>query len=630
MAKKTHPGFNYQSPGADRNLEYPPCVDLSLIPNAKLVFYNDMPLGEGMPPPKVQFKQTIQKGSCSAKDGVKYGTITIDGIFACCEAEEKIAARDQLLAMFASDCGSIRIDNNVFDNIRVKQVSVSSSNYLGNVPYSIVLDWVDKDYGTGFKVENLTSSIIADEDEEKVTVSHVVSAQSSGSGECVDCNCDITEATNWVLNEISDTCPVPTTIRIPKNPLSQTLNCPNIEENVDLASCSHSITKTWVIYKNIVTEDDWDDNKSVSSTYCKTISEGRNQRQTINHSGTLTYNLIPSCENPHDPKYMEVLEKILKSTFKKYDAYGAKVDERNITKSESPPSIQWSITFLPDPVEDVRGKTIDDYCFSASISGDGVVSINVNGVLRANENYPFATVSRNCKCEAVEEAWNPSKYFPLAEDFYERFKAQLGEKVLKRLMGPCHLYAKLNPNPENENEKEGKDDCSKTYSFLFTDKKEMDREWDYTIDITDPIEKVNISPLLNLDATNQYRFCVIKTTEFSEGRVTINGQRRQDCPDDPVWDKDAVAKTLAQNVLPGIDLREADDHCNTDTIYQKGKEHPSRFSQSFVFEHVDACQSGASDINIRKGSVFAISRNEEVGSTKITKESHAENKKKLK
>lgn len=627
MANKRHPGFNYQSPAADKDIEYPPCVDLSLIPNAKLVFYNGSAVAPNMPPPKIQVKQTINKGSCSGKDGIKYGSIIIEGIFACCEPEEKIAAREQLLTLFSDDCGTIEVDSNVFEHVRVKQVSVSSSNYLGNVPYSITLDWVDQNYGNAFEVENLTSTIVAEEDEEKVAVTHTVSAQTSSRGKCEDCTCDIKPATDWVLEEISDTCPKPATIKIPKNPLSETLNCPNIEENVDLSSCTHTLSKTWFIYKNIVQEDDWDDNNSVTSTYCKTISEGKNQRQTINHSGTLTYNLVPSCEDPHDPKYMEVLEEILEGVFEKYQAYSANVDERNITKSESPPAIQWSITFLPDPIEDQRGKTVDDYCMSAAVTGDGVVTISINGTLRANENYPFATVSRNCKCEAVEEAWDPTKYFPLAEEYYTRFKSSLGEALLKRLMGPCFEDAKLNPNPEQENEKEGKDDCSKSYSFVYTDKQEFDREWNYTIDITDPIERISVSPLLNLDAANTYRFCVVKTNEFSEGRVTINGQRRKDCPDDPIWDKDAVAKTLAQNVLPGLDLLEVNDHCNTETIYEKGREHPSRFQKTFRFEHKDACESGEADINLRKGSVFAVSRNEEVGTTEITKESHAKKKK---
>jgi len=624
------PGFDFQSHGADVDFEYPPCVDLSLIKNAKLVFFNGNQVAPDMPPPEVHVSQTINNGSCSGKDAGKYGVVTLNGIFACCEPEEKIAARESLLALFAKDCGTLEVDQNIFENVRVRQVSVGSSNYLDNVPYSVTLDWIDENYGSAFLVQNISSVVSAQEDDDKVSITHTVSAQASNSGDCEDCTCDMTEPTKWVLGEISDAPPVPATISIPKNPLSETLNCPNIEESIDLASCTHTLSKTWVLYKNIVTEDDWDDNKSVTSTYVKTISEDRNQRETINHSGTLTYNMSPSCENPHDPKYMEVLEDILKTVFEKYDAFSSKVDERNITKSESPPSISWSITFLPDPIEDERGKTIDEYCMSAAMSRDGVTTITLSGNLRANENYPFATVSRNCKCEAVEEAWDPAKYFPIASEYYQRFKGHFGQDIMKKLMGPCFEQSELNPNLENENVREGKEDCSKNYSFTWTDKKEMDREWNYTVDITDPIEKVNITPLLNIDSG--YRFCVVKSNEFSEGRVTINGQRTQDCPDDPIWDKDAVAKTLAQNALPGYDLFEVDDHCNTETIYAFGKEHPSRFSKTFKFEHASACQSGKvkpTEFD-RVGSIFAVSRNQEVGTTQITKESHSKNKKKLK
>ncbi|NDG51757.1 MAG: hypothetical protein EBY39_01865 [Flavobacteriia bacterium] len=623
-------GESYGIISGDDAFQYPPCVDLELFPSAKQAQWNGNVIAPDMLPPTITVKQLINKGSCSGQDAGKYATLSIDGILACCDSDEKVSAREALLELFSTDCGTLEVDGNTFEHVRVKGVSVSSSSYITNVSYSITLEWVDPEYGTAFKIENPSSIISADEDDEKITVSHNVSASVSNFGECPDCTCDITEATEWVLGNISEECPKPATINFPKNPMSDTLNCPNIEESVDLANCTHSMTKTWFIYKNVVEPDDGDDNKNVTSTYCKTISEDRDQRQTITHSGTFTYNMSPSCEDPHDPKFMKVLETLLEKRLNKYEGYGADVDERSITKSENPPSIQWSITFLPDPVEDKRGKTIDEYCLSSSISGDGIVSITINGTLRANENYPFTTVSRNCKCEAVEEAWDPEKYFPLANEFYSRFRTYFSEDMIKILLGPCFERGSLNPNTEQENLREGKEDCSKNYSFTWSDKKELDREWDYTVNITDPIENVSIEPMLNLDQSGEPKFCVIKSNNFNDGRLSISGQKSQDCPDDPEWDVDSVARTLAENILPGVTLIELDQRCTTETSHEVGKKHPSQFSKNYRFEHELSCVDGrVSNAKDREGSDATVSRNQNLGSTKIDQTSHAKKKRSL-
>ncbi len=623
-------GESYSSISGDDGFQYPPCVDLGLFPAAKQATWNNNIVAPDMPPPTITVKQSINKGSCSGKDAGKYGSVTIEGILACCSPEEKIEAREQLLKLFSEDCGTLEVDGNVFEHVRVQNISISSSAYITNVNYTVSLAWVDKNYGTAFEVENPSSIISADEDEEKITVTHTVTASVSNFGECPDCTCDISKATNFVLSNISDECPTPATITFPKNPMSETLNCPNIEESVDLSNCVHSMSKTWFIYKHVVEADDEDGNKNVTSTYCKTISEDRNQRETITHSGSFTYNMSPSCEDPHDPKFMAVLEKLLEKRIEKYEGYGAEVDERSITKSESPPSIQWSITFLPDPVEDKRGPTLDEYCMNSSISGDGIISITVSGNLRANENYPFATVSRNCKCEAVAEAWDPNKYFPIAVEFYKRFKTYFSDDAIKRLLGPCFEEGHLNPNAEKENVREGKEDCSKQYSFTWSDRKELDREWDYTVNITDPIESVSVEPMLNLDGSGDPKFCVIKSNNFADGRLSISGQKSQDCPDDPVWDVDAVARTLAENILPGVDLIELDERCTTETSHEIGKKHPSQFSKNYRFEHELSCVGGRlENAKDRIGSDATVSRNQNLGATKITKTSHAEKKKKL-
>jgi len=540
-------------------------------------FFKGVQIAPGMPPPLVTLTEDVDAGSCSGYDARKSVDIRLEGELVCCDPDQKISVRESLLSQFEDSCGTFSVGANSYENAKVQSIDISQSHYRDNVSYTINLLWVDPNYPDPVtaKISNPSSVISADEDDEKVTIKHKVSAQAAENVECDECDCDIAPVKAWVMGEISASAPTPNSIQLPKNRGGDTLNCPDINEEVDLGACSYSITKTWVIAKKAVSVEDNDGNDNISTTRCHTTSYDRNQKKTESYTGTITYiGASVSCDDPDDPKFMKEVETVLNAEIARIEAKG-NVTSKSITKSE-PATANYSIEFAPDPDEDTRGETLDDYSVSTSFGTDGIITVTVSGSLKYNQNYPYTTVSRNCKCEAVEKAWNEAKYKTIADKAYQDIKQYLNEDIIKKLVGPCLERSNgLNPEPNSESVKEGREDCSKNYSFTWDDKKQLDAEWDYSATINRPIEQVSIKPLLNGG------FCVIEGDE-DEGTITVNGRRSQDCPNDPEWDTDKVALEIAQDLLPGEDLREGEEGCVT-TIETPVGPKTSEFNKTFKY-----------------------------------------------
>lgn len=540
-------------------------------------FFNGAQIAPGMPPPLVTLTEDVDSGSCSGYDARKSVNIRVEGELVCCDSDQKISVREALLSQFSNSCGNFSAGGNSYDDAKVQGIDISQSHYRDNVSYSISLLWVDPSYPNAViaKISNPSSVISADEDDQKVTIKHSVSAQAAENVACGDCACDIGPVKAWVSGEISQSAPSPNSIQLPQNRGGDTLNCSDISEEVNLGDCSYSITKTWVIAKKPVSVEDNDGNDNITATRCHTVSYDRNQKKTDSYTGTITYvGASVSCDDPNDPKFMTEVEDVLNAEIARISGKG-KVTSKSITKSE-PASANYSIEFAPDPDSDIRGKTLDEYNISTSFGTDGIITVTVSGSLKANQNYPYSTVSRNCKCEAVEKAWEEGKYKGIADKAYNEIKEYLNDDIIMKLVGPCFdIAGALNPEATSESIKEGKQDCSKNYSFTWDNRKQIDAEWDYSVTINRPIEQVSIKPLLNGG------FCVIEGDE-DEGTISVNGRRSQDCPDDPEWDKDQVALEIAQGFLPEEDLEEDQEGCVT-TIETPVGPKTSEFSKSFTY-----------------------------------------------
>jgi len=540
-------------------------------------FFDGKQIAPNMPPPLVTITEEVDAGSCSGYDARKSANIRVEGELVCCDPDDKISARESLLSQFSNSCGTFSAGGYSYQDAKVQGIDISQSHYRDNVSYSVSLLWVDPDYPDAVtaRISNPSSVISADEDDEKVTIKHSVSAQAAENVDCGDCACDIGPVKAWVLGEVSQSAPTPSSIQMPQNRGGDTLNCPDVNEEVNLGDCSYSITKTWVIAKKPVNVEDDDGNDNITTTRCHTVSYDRNQKKTDSYTGTITYvGASISCDDPNDPKFMAEVEAVLNAEIARISAKG-KVTSKSITKSE-PASANYSIEFAPDPDADTRGETLDEYNISTSFGTDGIITVTVSGTLKANQNYPYATVSRNCKCEAVEKAWEEAKYKGIADKAYDEIKEYLDDDIIMKLVGPCLERGNgLNPQPTSESIKEGREDCSKNYSFTWDDRTQLDAEWDYSATINRPIEQVSIKPLLNGG------FCVIEGDE-DEGSISVNGRRSQDCPDDPEWDKDAVALEIAQSLLPGETLKEDQEGCVT-TIETPVGPKTSEFSKTFTY-----------------------------------------------
>ena len=100
---------------------------------------------EGQPPPLIKISENIDKAGCSG--GSRVISIDISGELVCCDPQESIKNADDLIDAFSESCGDISAGGYSYKGARVNSFDVSSSSFVGKVPYSASLTWTDPDYG---------------------------------------------------------------------------------------------------------------------------------------------------------------------------------------------------------------------------------------------------------------------------------------------------------------------------------------------------------------------------------------------------------------------------------------------------------------------------------------------------
>lgn len=538
------------------------------------VFFGGSQVANGHPYPAVKINETTEGGKCGF-GGEKSVSISIEGELVCCDPSEKLATADSLASQFAEHCGDFSAGSYDYENCRVQSLDISQSHYRENVSYSISLLWVDPDYPDGEegKVTDVTDSIQSSENDDSVTVTHTVSASASlSSADCDSCGCEMDGVQEFVRSRISENCPKPQTINLPNNKNATGIDCPEITEEQDASNCSFSITKTWTILKNLdLLSSGYGENIKV--TQCRQSQFDENQKETITVSGNINWEAPVGCEEDCNASLSKVLS-VLNSEISKAKSSnkGRKANVQKGWTDSFPPSANYSITFPPEP-DDFGEEYKDNYSISISFGTDGIGSVSVSGSLVANQQAA-KTSSENCLCEIVDAAFEgEQKYFGEAKKYYDIIKDKMGDTI-KKLQGPCGEDNKLNPNAESSDE----NDCeggSKSYSYSYTDKEEKDAQWNYSINVNKPIEKVSIKNTLGGG------YCVHKTGEFEFGSVSVNGSRSQNCPGDPEFDTDGLALELASKAT-GTNNLEPESRCS-ETV--NGDKEKNTFNKSFKYEN---------------------------------------------
>lgn len=589
-------------------------LDLEDFPEIKKSSFNGQIIADGMPPPKVTITENIDKGGgCSNVDGEKSVTISISGELICCDPQGKIDAREDLLSQFSVPCGDFEVDENIFENSQVKSIDVSSSNYRDNVGYSISLLWVDPDFpDTDMgKIANPSNTIQASEDDETVTITQTVSAQAAKNtscGESAACECSMSDVEAWVDGQISSSAPTPMTIKIPSGDGG---NCYEEETERDESNCSYSITRTWRINKK--SSDDEDD-KDLEVNQCRTVSTNYRYNKdneyisevSYSYDGDVSWNSTTNCEEGCEEgesedddgsalsKVTSKLDSLIDSILSLHNREPSSIS-RTVTESESP-SGSYSISFEPPPedeeTDDDSPPGIKDSCnISASLNSDGIITVTVSGTFSADlENREDG----DCRtaCELVNENWDESKYSGKAQTTYNKFKEALGPDVLSKFQGDCASSQQLNPEAVNSSVSEDSSDCSKSYSFTYSDVIEPNpsqKGWSYSASVTKPMNSITIEPLLNGG------YCVTRGPE-KEGTINVSGSREAGCTEEgESFDADAEALRFASSILPGEDLREESGGCQTSNSDGGA---PSSFNKTYKYGGESSDSNSGSGVNI--------------------------------
>ncbi len=565
-------------------------IDISEFPEAKKSIFGGEIIADGHPPPVVSINENIESGNCSGFNAEKAVTININGELVCCDPEGKLDAKDELLEQFSVACGDFEVDGHTFENCRVQNVDVSSSHYRDNVPYSISLLWVDPDFpedGNG-EVDNPQSSIQASEDDERVTITHTVSAVAAANTPCEEdeeCGCELDGVIAWVESEISDEVPLPKTISLPDNPEGDGANCYDEDIEQDDANCSYSISRTWTLLKKPAKLDAEDYGNNIVVKKCRTNTENSRFKDgeyitetTLSYNGNVSWEGSARCEEDCDKALGEVKQVLNKIVDDILGTVDREPSTLSVTTTDSrPPSGNYSITFNPPADEDPDSPEgiNDERNVSVSMGEDGIITVVASGTLGIDGSYRLRTEDCRSKCEIINDAWDASKYPAIAKKVYNSFRSALGTELLEKLQGECSETPVLNPEPTSSSFSQDEDTCEINYSYTFTDAVEQSEHegWSYTVTVTKPIDSVSISPLLNGG------FCVIRGAK-KEGTINVSGQREQSCEDDPEFDLDKEAFRIASGILPGEDLREEDTGCTTT---RNGDDRTTSFNKTYKY-----------------------------------------------
>jgi len=534
-------------------------------------------IAPGNPPPVVKIKEDISDGSCGF-GGNKIISIDISGELLCCDPSTTISDAEALREQFSAPCGNFSGGGYSYSGARVTSFELGASNFLGNVPYSASLTWTDPSYPPGDSgVMDPTNTIQASLSEGNATITHTVSAKSAPSTECDDCGCDISKAKSFVDSNISadSSPPTPKTFTIPNNPEATGSDCPEVTIEEDVENCFYSSTKTWTINANInLTKSSYGNNVKV--TKCRESQYDQNQKETIIISGSISWMDSAKCDDDCKGRAKQItdaLEAEVSAALASVNGRKANVS-KNWTESSSP-SASYTVTFPPEP-DDSDQDVKDSNSISISFGSDGVGTVTVSGSMSANTNK-HKTLSEKCLCDVVDGAFGNSKdYFGKASQYYNSVKGAVAA-AMKKIQGPCFEDNTLNNEPESEDEK----DCeagSKSYSYTWTDKPEKDAQWNFSVNVGRPIEKVSIQNTIGGG------YCVTRSGQFDYGSVSVNGSRSQNCPNDANFDTDGIALQIATAYTGGGQLTKDSDCTETKNV-TGGEAEKSNFNSNWKYEN---------------------------------------------
>ena len=507
-------------------------------------------VASGHPPPTVSIDIKTEDGSCGIGER-RTATINLSGELICCDPQTKIDARETLVTQFSKACGDFSAGAESFKGARVQSFDISSSDYLSNVSYSASLTWEDPNFSGGAPaVKNATDSVQASETDDSITVTHVVSATGLPPQECDECDCDFSEAKSFVNSKISSSCPTPKTIDLP----SGVDSCEETVTESDSNSCYYSKTKTWTFDKKKLLKKQSPYGDEISHSQC--IEEQTDQfgQVTTTISGNVDVD-AENCDISCGDLYSKVVKAVNAEADKAAQQYNGPF-EPNISKSfndAEPPSGSYTVTLEPPPTQAGATKK-EDVSVSVSFSGDGVGSVSVSGsVSNLLPSSGAKSLSSKCLCEGL--SLEEDKFEGQARSYYEKIKQKLGD-ALDKLAGPCSDEATL--KKENSDIRDC-EDGSISFSMNFTDKKESDQEWSWSLDLSRPLEKVSVVPTMGGG------YCVTKTGNYSDGSISVSGNKNQNCPDDGNIDPDSFAKDLGAQAAGGNPLKDGAQNCSTTT-----------------------------------------------------------------
>jgi len=389
------------------------------------------------------------------------GIITGDGIV------ELNSSREEIISNLSSQFKTLKIDNEVYDFVKVDQISFSESDYTSVLPYSIDFSYYEeKAFSDFFGVSEPVDAWSFQEEDKIVTAVHIVSAK----GIKKDNKRPIDNAKSFVENREQKSTNVSaffTAINANSYVLEGT------SEKIDEALGFYSITYTYRFHEDSA-YDFGLSNKIVNcSVSIDTDKESKVKAKVDgNVIGGLNENNVSVSDFDFSKAQAIALEYLSesKATKENYSIADLTADGFSYNINEKANTMGFSFSLVQeDQSQIINGNVLHKYSVDFSISKENgsFITASVNGSLSyfgVDNPIQAGEEENSARWLAVSSAFNTINPYAIASTNYNDYKIEVGS------IYDLSTTQSLSPKEKNYNIQKSLKSTTINYSYTYNDK----------------------------------------------------------------------------------------------------------------------------------------------------------------
>ena len=396
------------------------------------------------------------------------GSISLAGIITGDGIVELNSSREEIISNLSSEFKTLKVDNEIYDFVKVEEISFEESDYTTVLPYSVTFSYYEeKVFSDFFGVSNPVDSWSFQEEDKIVTAIHIVSAK----GIKKDANRPIDNAKSFVNSKrqenINNVSAFFTTINASSYVLEGT------SEKIDEALGSYSITDTYRFHEDSA-YDFGLSNKIVNCSV--SIDTDKESKVKAKVDGTVIGGLDENNVSVSDFDFSKAQTIALeylsesKATGENYSIADLTADGFSYNINEKANTMGFSFSLVQeDQSQIINGNVLHKYSVDFSISKEkgSFITASVNGSLSyfgVDNPIQAGEEENSARWIAVSSAFNTIDPYAAASTNYNNYKIEVGS------IYDLSATQSLSPKEKNYNIEKSLKSTTINYSYTYNDK----------------------------------------------------------------------------------------------------------------------------------------------------------------